>query len=104
MIQTDSKEDFKRKAQDLQRYNKLILNQSSSDFKRICPSTDVLNKLWQFSVSSERRLFPEKTLNGSFLADMKLDFNKASKTKLCKVDSEATLKEEAWQMFFKGKV
>ena len=34
------------------------------------------------------------------MVDMKLDFDKASRTKLCKVNAKVTLIEEAWQEFF----
>ena len=41
----------------------------------------MIGNLWQFSLIAERRLFPEQFVKKDYLIDMKMDFDKATRTK-----------------------
>jgi len=95
-INTDSK--MKRVAQAFHKHHKDTLN--STTFKRICPSADVLDKLWNMTVAFELELFPESAVDQT-LEEMRQDFNEASQAKLCKIDVDETLKDPLWLDFIK---
>ena len=102
LVHIKNRKDFEKKWKQVQRYQENVLNKTSSNFKRLCPSADVLNKLWEFTLTAERSLFPDKFFKDeNYIVDMKSEFDEAARTNLCKVDAEATLKEDSWKKFFK---
>ena len=95
-IHTDTK--MKQVAQSFHKHHKDTLN--GTTFKRICPSVDVLDKLWNMTVSFENELFPDSAVDQT-LEEMRQDFNEASQAKLCKIDVDETLKDPLWLDFIK---
>lgn len=92
-INTDSK--MKRVAQAFHKHQK-----DATTFKRICPSADVLDKLWNMTLAFELELFPDSAVDQT-LEEMRQDFNEASQAKLCKIDVDETLKDPLWLDFIK---
>eukprot|EP00593_Proboscia_inermis_P012840 CAMPEP_0171326010 /NCGR_PEP_ID=MMETSP0816-20121228/117175_1 /TAXON_ID=420281 /ORGANISM="Proboscia inermis, Strain CCAP1064/1" /LENGTH=207 /DNA_ID=CAMNT_0011825345 /DNA_START=556 /DNA_END=1179 /DNA_ORIENTATION=- len=84
----------------VQSHQERTLKLESSDFKRQCLPPDILEKVWEISLSSEMALFPKYVK--STTNNLRSDFDMAAKTTLCKVDVEEILKEEEWQSFFKS--
>ncbi len=95
-INTDGK--MRNVAIKIKRHQEQTLKLRSSDFERVCLPTDILEKVWQLSLSTESMLFPEQV--NSTKDDLKFDFDKATRTTLCKLDVEKILGKDEWQSFF----
>lgn len=80
-----------------------VYNTTKKNLKRICPERDVLDLIWEFSLLSEKTLFPHDFRNTSVAeASMKADFEEIAHTALCKLDIDKILNEPSWQTFFKN--
>ncbi len=73
-----------------------------SDFPRKCPPPDLLDRLWNVTLTNEMVLYPEKFQDQDTSYDgkdyktwLREDFEKASRTSLCELDVESTLKARA---------
>ena len=84
-----------------QNHQEITLNLTSSNFRRICPKPDVLDRVWNITVTMERFFYPETVNDKDHQAELRADFDIASSTSLCKLDVQSTLKEATWQDFFK---
>ena len=98
MIEINNDSKMKQVAQAFFKHHKDTLN--GTTFERICPSADVLDKLWNMTVAFEKELFPDSAVDQT-LEEMRQDFNEASQTKLCKIDVDQTLKDPLWLNFIK---
>lgn len=72
------------------------------ELKRNCLQQSTLDMMWNLSLEYKRTLFPVSHDPSLDEDNMKLEFEKASKTTLCTVDVEETLSQETWQNFFKS--
>ena len=84
-----------------QNHQEITLNLTSSNFQRICPKPNVLDRVWNITVTTERFFCPETVNDKDHQAEMRADFDVASSTSLCKLDIQSTLKEVTWQDIFK---
>ena len=108
LIRIKNDADFKMKARKVKNFQENVLKKTSNDFKRICPSPVVLEDLWDFSLKIERSLFPEYFFNDegdgsslSYLATLRLDFEKTASSTMCKLDLQAILNQQQWKSFFR---
>ena len=103
LVKIESNEGMKKVTRAVKNYQENTLNLTSDDFQRKCPPVDVLDMVWQKSLSSEMELFPEH-VNGSSttMADLRSDFEKSAKTTLCNVNVQETLEDVDWQNFFRS--
>ena len=84
------------------------LKLSSDDFPRACPSSKVLDEIWDITLRLEKDF--NKHVNnglnyegeGSLLSTSRLkdDFDAYAKTSLCHVDTHAILQSQVWRDFF----
>ena len=93
--------DIPKVSQGMQRYHEDVLHMARGDFKMMCPPPDVLQTIWDISLEAEKTLFPELfESNPEHESEMRADFDIAAGTKLCNVDTDSVLKDEAWKPFF----
>ena len=79
------------------------LSNSSSRFRKLklkCPHRQLLDFLLDVSIRAERELVPDFFSSPRGETELKLDFEKRSKTTLCEVDIAAMLNESGWKQFF----
>ncbi len=102
----NSDKQMKMVTEAVKNHQEKTLKLKSSDFERICPPPEIIEKIWQISSNAEAMLFPER--NGSdgvnstsASSDMRSDFDEVARTALCKLDVEKTLRKKEWDSFFK---
>ena len=106
LIDLKDADDLEIAVMAIQQKHKMMLRLKFYVFKKICPSSDVLDKLWEFSLKVEKSIFPDRFKNddddgSSYLATMRLEFEKMATTKLCKLDVDSILSEDIiWKRFF----
>lgn len=74
-------------------------NEMSYEFQRICPPQDVLDGIWNITLTSEMLLFPAAFEDPSGQIELRNDFD-SKKSSFCVVDVDKTLQDERWQSFF----
>lgn len=67
------------------------------ELEMICPSSELLEKVWKLSLKAEKKFFPDG------VGSLREDFEKAATTSLCKVDLDKVLEEGGdWRLFFEN--
>jgi len=85
------------------RHQEEVLGLTAKDFPRACPSSEILEKIWQISMEAEMEFFPEQ-VNGTDegLPDLRSDFENAATSTLCHADIDAIIQESEWISFFES--
>merc|ERR1719215_145118 len=79
-----------------------VLDLTSTDFETVCLPSNILDKLWHYSITAELMFVPEVKGNKTLAeSNLKSNFELLTHTTLCKIDTEATLKKQTWVSFFK---
>ena len=81
-------------------FDKSNVSSSVPKVKLKCPPQEVLDFLLDVSIRAERELVPDFFSSPRGETELKLDFEKKSKTTLCEVDIAAMLNESEWKQFF----
>ena len=105
-INVDSQKSCETVTTSIKTHQEKTLKLSSDDFPRACPSSKILNEIWDISLRSEKDF--NKHVNngldyegeGSLLSSLKDDFDAYSRTKLCQVDVYTVLQSQVWRDFF----
>jgi hypothetical protein len=75
-----------------------VLNATAKDFPLICLPNATIDRLYQFSLASVQRIFPN---NPSVQANHDKGFqSRVQRKKFCHVDTNAVLKDPEWREFF----
>mmetsp|Transcript_7057 Transcript_7057/g.7793 ORF Transcript_7057/g.7793 Transcript_7057/m.7793 type:complete len:416 (-) Transcript_7057:63-1310(-) len=93
-ISSDIQMDFAKNA--IQDHQEQILGLTKDDFKLNCLSNEILQQILNESLKYELTFFPERNET-----DLRFDFEKAAKSKMCEVDLNAVLEDTEWRAFFK---
>ena len=94
LITIESNERMKQVSQEVKRHHIHTLDGNTNPFQRVCPTKKDLDTLLNMSVEYEMKYFPES------VDELKDGFEKLSRTKLCKIDADATLEQKEWRDFF----
>ena len=102
LITIQSDEDMKQVTRDVKHHQEETLNLTSSDYKKKCPSKDIMDMIWETSLRSEMEFFPGNINGTSTTDDLRSSFEIAALSTLCQVDVDATLEEQVWVEFFES--
>jgi len=95
LIEIDSEEKFTDAIIAAEEYHEQTLNCTVDDFELKCLSNETSQHLLEKSLDYEKYLFPELDEN-----DLRIDFMKQAKSKLCEIDTKYILNQTEWKEFF----
>ena len=105
IINVQTKEYCEAVKTAIKSHQEKTLKLSNDDFPRACPSSKILDEIWNISLHSEEE-YKEHVNNSldyeeSFLSNsLKDDFDVYSRTSLCHIDVNATIQSQIWRDFF----
>ncbi|KAL7472209.1 hypothetical protein ACHAXS_012527 [Conticribra weissflogii] len=87
---------MKEVVKSIESYHESNLN--GRKFERICPSSSILQKIWNMTLTAESNF--NQNNNPQNYHELRLDFDRAAMNKLCALDVTKILNDPGWKDFF----